>query len=139
MRSRVEKGASFEATEDNDILAEVMDWGRCLSLGLQSQKVFSTIYGFYNEANKKRQELISNKINETLKEDEIGMLIMGEGHHVQFPPDVDIFYVAPPALDDIKRWIRDYEAKARMRTKHRLNLQRKLSKNRRTNRANKWS
>jgi hypothetical protein len=111
VQSRVEKGAVLEATEDNDILSELMDWSRCLSIGLQSQKVFSTIYGFYTEANKKRYEAISRKINATLKENETGILIMAEEHHVQFPSDIRIFYVAPPALDELKRWLRDYEAK----------------------------
>ncbi len=113
IRKRMEKGASFESIEDSEILSELMDWSRCLSLGLQNKEVFSKVYGFYNEANKKRQELISKKINDTLKENETGILVMSEGHHVQFQPDIRIFYIAPPALDEIKRWLRDYEAKAK--------------------------
>lgn len=113
IQKRLEKGAVLEAAEDNDILAELMDWSRCLSLGLQSQKVFSAIYGFYTEVNKKRNENISQKIGESLKENEAGILVMGEGHQVQFPADIRIFYVAPPALDELKRWIRDYEAKSK--------------------------
>jgi hypothetical protein len=109
------RGALLEATEDNDILTELMDWSRCLSLGLQSQKVFSKIYESYNEVHARRNDYISRKIQDTLKENETAMLIMAEGHHVQFPPDVKLFYVAPPALDDLKRWLRDYEAKAKER------------------------
>ena len=113
VRSRIQNGATLEATEDEEILTELMDWSRCLSLGLQSQRVFSAIYGFYTEANKKRHEFISKKLNASLKENETGILIMAEGHHVQFPPDVKIFYIAPPALDEIKRWLRDHQAKAK--------------------------
>ena len=113
LESRMAQGAILEALEDNDILTELMDWSRCLSIGLQNQKVFSAVYGFYTEANNKRNEFIAKKINDTLKENESGILIMGEGHHVQFPPDIRIFYVAPPALDELKRWMTDYEAKAR--------------------------
>ena len=36
---------------------------------------------------------------------------MRENHQVQFPPDVQVFYVAPPALDEIRRWLREREAK----------------------------
>jgi hypothetical protein len=36
---------------------------------------------------------------------------MAEGHHIQFPQDMRIFYVSPPSLDEIKRWLRDYETK----------------------------
>jgi hypothetical protein len=110
--TRMQKGASLELTEDNDILTELMDWSRCLSLGLRNQKVFSTIYAAYTEANKKRYESISKIISEGLKENEVCIVILGENHRVQFPSDAQIFYVAPPALDETKRWLRDYEAKA---------------------------
>jgi hypothetical protein len=111
VRSRMDKGATFLAVENNDILSELMDWSRCLSVGLQSQKVFSRIYEFYNEANKLRNQDITAKLNETLKENETGILIMAEGHSIQFPADIKVFYVAPPSLDGIRRWMRDYEAK----------------------------
>jgi len=29
---------------------------------------------------------------------------------VKFPARVNVFYVAPPALDEIKRWLRNQEA-----------------------------
>jgi hypothetical protein len=111
IRRRVEKGATLEATEDAEILAELMDWSRCLSIGLQSQTVISKIYDFYSQANDKRNEQLARKLNESLKENKTGVLIMGEGHHIQFPSDVRVFYVAPPALDELKRWMRDYEEK----------------------------
>ena len=111
-QSRVDRNAVLEALEDNDLLNEIMDWTRCLSLGLQSQKAFSTIYGFYTEANNRRNESIARKIDETLKENESCIVVMGEGHHVKFPSDINIFYIAPPALDELKRWMRDYQVQA---------------------------
>jgi hypothetical protein len=112
IRQHIEKGSILEATENNDILTELMDWSRCLSSGLQSQKAFSTIYQAYTEASNKRNEYVAKKINETLKEDESGIIFLGEGHHIQFPTDAQVFYIAPPALDDLKRWIRDFESKS---------------------------
>jgi hypothetical protein len=32
---------------------------------------------------------------------------------VKFPADMQVFYVAPPALDEIKRWLREQEEKQR--------------------------
>jgi hypothetical protein len=87
-----------------------MDWGRCLAIGLSSEKAFTTVYNSYLEAQKKRNELISRRIAETLKEDETGILFMREGHQIQFPSDIQIFYVSPPALDELRRWLRDHEA-----------------------------
>ncbi len=113
VKHRIENGATLEATEDTEILAELMDWSRCLAIGLQSQTAASKVYQFYNEATQKRNEHILKRLNEALKENEIGLLIMAEGHHLQFPTDISVFYIAPPALDEIKRWLRDYEAKAK--------------------------
>jgi hypothetical protein len=110
-QARMEKGAQLESIEDEEILEELMDWSRCLSMNLQSQKVVSKIYGFYDEANKKRNESIAKKLDENLKPEESGILFMGENHRVQFPSSIRIIYVSPPALDEIKRWIRNQNNK----------------------------
>jgi hypothetical protein len=103
--------AELEALEDTDILTEFMDWNRCLLIGLQNPHVISKVYDAYAESGKKRSEKIAKKIDETLKQDEIGILLMRENHQVQFPADIQIIYIAPPALDEIKRWLRDSERK----------------------------
>ncbi len=110
-KNRLDKGAQLESVEEGELLTELMDWSRCLAVGLQSQKAFATIYQSYTEISKKRNEHIARQIDETLKADEIGMLFMREGHQVQFPEDIQIFYIAPPALDEIRRWLRDQEVK----------------------------
>ena len=111
VRACLEKKAQLEALEESDILMEFMDWNRCLLIGLQAPRVITTVYQAYIEAGKKRKELIARKIDETLKPDEIGLLLMRENHQVQFPPDIQLFYIAPPALDEIKRWLREREQK----------------------------
>jgi len=110
-KSRVEKGARMEAVEDGGVLTEFMDWSRCLAAGVQSQKVLDTVYQSYVEAGKKRNESISRRLDETLKAGEIGILFMREGHQVQFPAGIEVFYITPPALDEINRWLRDYESR----------------------------
>jgi hypothetical protein len=112
VQSYLEKQAQFEGVEDFDILTEFMDWNRCLILGLQNPKVINKVYESYIEAGKKRNEYIAKKIDESLKADEIGIIFMREGHQVQFPKDIQVFYVAPPALDEIKRWLREHQAEA---------------------------
>jgi hypothetical protein len=111
VESRLSQGTVLDSAEDENILAELMDWSRCLALGLQSHEVYSTIYKSYIEASKKRNESITRKIDQTLKENQSAILIMGESHQVSFPPDIQIFYISPPALDELKRWLRDYEAR----------------------------
>lgn len=110
VRVRLAIGAELLPIESADLLTEFMDWSKCLSVGLQNQKVFDMVWKYYTEAHKKRDEHIAEQISETLKEGEAAVLLMREGHAVQFPQDVQVIYVAPPALDEMKRWLRDREA-----------------------------
>jgi hypothetical protein len=109
VKNSLDKGAVIIPVEDENILLEFMDWSRCLSVGLQHQGVFTKVYQFFLEAQKRRSGHIAKKIDETLKRDEIGLLLMREGHQVQFAPDIEVFYVAPPGLDEIRRWFQKSE------------------------------
>lgn len=103
---KCQSGAVFEATEDKELAEECMDWERSLVMGFISQKVARLVSDFYLEVARKRYEYIARRIDETLKENEVGVLFVREGHRVQFPPDVEVFSVVPPALDEIHRWQR---------------------------------
>ncbi len=100
-------GAVLEATEDKELAEESIDWERCLLMGFMSQKVAKMVSEFYVEALRKRYEHLAQRIGETLKDDEVGMLLIREGHMVQFPGDIEVFSIAPPVLDEIHRWQRD--------------------------------
>ena len=106
-REKCQSGAVFEATEDKELADESMDWERFLLMGFISQKVAEMVSQFYVEALKKRYEHVARRIDETLKADEAGVLFIREGHMVQFPQDIEVFSVAPPALDEIHRWQRE--------------------------------
>ena len=106
-RDKCQNGAVFEATEGKDLAEESMDWERCLLMGFISQKVAKMVSDFYVEALRKRYEHITRKIDETLKGNEVGILIIREGHMLQFPQDIEVFSVSPPELDKIHRWQRD--------------------------------
>jgi len=106
-KNQCANGAIFEAVEERELFEEVMDWQRCLMLGFISDKVASKVSEFYVEATKKRNEFMAKKISETLKDDEAGLLFIREGHSVQFPSDIEVFSIFPPALDEIHRWYRD--------------------------------
>ena len=102
-----QSGAVFEATEDKELADENMDWERFLLMGFISHKVAKIVSEFYVEASRKRYEHVAQRIDETLKANEVGILFIREGHMVQFPSDIEVFSVAPPALDEISRWLRD--------------------------------
>ena len=97
--------ASLEATEDRSLVEENSDWQRCISIGLMSQKVISVALDGYRDTTQKRFEHMGTRIEETLAEGEVGVLFVREDHHIQFPSDIQVFYVAPPGLDALKRWM----------------------------------
>lgn len=110
-RQKCENGATLVAIEDKELAEEYVDWQRCLLIGLISEKANKKVTESFMEASKKRYEHISKTIDKTLEKDTIGILFLQEGHLVQFAKDIEVFSIAPPALDDIHRWFRDNAAK----------------------------
>ena len=49
IEKRLGKGAQIELIEETEMLTELMDWSRCLSVGLQSYKVFNRVYDYFKE------------------------------------------------------------------------------------------
>ncbi len=107
VRGRCEAGAQLEATEDRAMVDEIADWQRCLTMGLVSQKAASTVVQAYMDVTNQRYQYIASRIDETLKEDESAILVISDNHRVQCSGDIQVFYIAPPALNDIRRWIND--------------------------------
>lgn len=112
-KGKCDQGAVFEAMEDKELLEETMDWERCLLLGFMSQRVAGKVFEFYGEASGKRYEFMARRISETLHDKEAGLLFIREGHRLQFPDDIEVFSVFPPALDEIHRWVRDQAREVR--------------------------
>lgn len=101
---------TLEATEDEDAFLEVMDLQRLLSLPVASPKVGQRLQEWFTESTRSRYEHIVRRIDETLGENQVGLLIISERHQVQFPSDIEVFYVSPPALDELRRWLQAYLA-----------------------------
>jgi hypothetical protein len=104
---RTQAGATLEATEEAELANECMDWERFLLFGFLSHSAAEKVSELYHESTSKRYEHIARCIDETLEASEVAVLFIREGHHVQFPQDIEVFMVAPPALDAIHRWLRD--------------------------------
>jgi len=99
--------AELMPVEDRELLNEFIDWNRCLAMGLMSRKVFNQVYRSYTDVKKKREKLIIKKVDQALGQNEVGLLVMREDNKVEFPKDVQVFYIAPPALDEIQRYLRE--------------------------------
>jgi len=106
------RGAELHSTENIELFLEVMDLQRCLVMGLASQKVGEQVATWHRDAQQRRYEAIGTNINDTLKADEVGLLVISQDHQVQFADDIQVFYVAPPALNEIIQWMRDQQIAA---------------------------
>ena len=114
--AKVAAGAELQATEDFEVLLETLDLQRCLMIPMASQSVAARLQEWHAEANRRRYEHIASRIDETLTEDGVGLLLISERHQVQFPPDVEVFYVSPPALDEFRRWLQNWAAQQQRAT-----------------------
>jgi len=114
VKKLMEAGTAVQIIEQTDTLHEFMDWSRCLAVGLQSAAAFETVYQNYVKTQQRRNELLAGRIDQALKENEIGLLLLREGHQIQHAADIQVFYVAPPSLDAIHRHLRErYESRPR--------------------------
>ena len=114
--SKRETGAVMEATEDMEILLETLDLQRCLMIPMASSTVAGRLQEWHAEANRRRYEHIAARIDETLTDDGVGLLLISERHQVQFPSDIEVFYVSPPALDEFRRWLQNWAARQQQAT-----------------------
>ncbi len=105
---KTKSGAVLEPTEDMDILLETLDLQRCMMIPLASTSVASKLQEWHSESNRQRYDHIANQIDSTLGENETGLLMISERHQVQFPTDIEVFYVSPPALDEYRRWLQNW-------------------------------
>jgi hypothetical protein len=103
----IREGAQLDITEDRELLAESTDWQRCMSIGLVSQSVITQATESFQKTTKLRYEAIANNIDKTLQKNETGILFISEGHAIQFPSDIEVFYVTPPSIEDIKNFIQE--------------------------------
>lgn len=110
-KAKIAGGAVIEQFEDESLFYEFLDWQRCLSIRLMSNAVGEKVTSEFLGAMKKRYEHLSKRIDDSLGAGEVGLLFISEDHKLQFPSSIEVFYVAPPALDEIHRWIRDQNEK----------------------------
>lgn len=110
IKAKCDAGANLEATEDISSLVESLDLQRCLMMPLASQTVPAKLQDWLNESAKSRYQHMAARIDQTLGENEVGLLLVNERHQIQFPADIEVFYVAPPALGDFRRWLDNWMA-----------------------------
>ena len=108
VRAMCQSTATMCQLEDGELVAEHSDWQRILAMGPASQKILQASLGGYQETLSARYKGIADRIKDGLDVGDCAVLFIREDHQVQFPTEVQVFYVAPPSLDALKRWLDDY-------------------------------
>ncbi len=108
IRAMCQSTADLHALEEAELVHEHTDWQRILTIGIVSRKVYDTAVEGYQTTLETRYANIAEKISADLSEGQSAALFIREDHHVQFPNDLQVFFVAPRSLDALKRWIESY-------------------------------
>ena len=107
IKKKLGEGSTLIPLENQDILGSYTDWGNCLRV-VFTKEVFSKVLEYYKEAADKRLQHFMSVIDSNLTEAEAGLLVMKDDDRsrLQFPKDIEVFLITPPAYDNIMRWFR---------------------------------
>lgn len=102
IKNLIENGVKPQITENSELVHESMAWlSRILgpdALEVDFQLFLDTI--------KDRDAFIVKRIEETLKEGETALLLIGIEHSFTFPKDIEYIKFRPPMVDEIIKLIR---------------------------------
>ena len=107
MTKKQQEDAEVLAIEREDLLGPFFDWRNCLAV-VGTEEVASKVLEFYRESFDRRLKFMLNAIDTGLGSGEAGLLVISDEQRLklQFPPDIEVFLVTPPAYDDILKWMR---------------------------------
>ena len=106
IQSRTSSGAVLESYEDQELFEQMVDFGRCLQIGLISKSVSDMIVTKYQEVAEQRLNYQKKIVDEVVLENE-ALLLLGSNTQNTLPSDFEKFFISPPELDEISRWIKD--------------------------------
>jgi hypothetical protein len=101
VKKLVDAGASFEVTEVALLVAESENWQKMLT----SEQSNQTVLEMFEDTMKERDSYVSKRVNETLQDDECGVLFMDPSRTVNLNEKIKViimFRFNP--LDYLKSW-----------------------------------
>jgi len=104
LRERVSAGTVFEMFEDTNLFGKVVDWGRCLHIGLINGEVADEIQTKYDEASEKRRAHLQRRLEEGILESE-SALVFGDDQNIKLPEGTEKILISPPERDELERWV----------------------------------
>ncbi|MEW6601094.1 MAG: hypothetical protein AB1499_08995 [Nitrospirota bacterium] len=108
VKEKTDAGAELLPLESREIFGTYIDWYNCLSV-IRTQKVHETIHKFLDDTIRERFEHIKSVLNEHIGDKEAALLVMRDEdrEHLMLPDDIELFFVTPPAYDDLQQFIRN--------------------------------
>lgn len=108
VEKKIDAGAKFIPLEDEEIFGAYIDWNNSLML-VRSEGVYKTVHNYLKKTAKDRLKHMSSVLTKNISKGEAGLLIMREEERQQLdlPHDIEVFFVMPPAYDDLIHFIND--------------------------------
>ncbi len=108
VQNKIDAGAEFLPLESKEIFGAYIDWYNCLTF-VRTERVHETIHKFLYETIRERFKHIKSVLKDNIADGEAALLIMRDEDRefLDLPEDIELFFVTPPAYDDLLRFIRD--------------------------------
>lgn len=108
VKSKMEAGGEFLPLESKEIFSNYIDWYNCLAVA-RAPRVHEAIHAFLDETIKERFEYIKTVLKDNIADGEAALLIMRDEdrNYLQVPDDIEMFFVTPPAYEDLLTFVRD--------------------------------
>jgi hypothetical protein len=108
VKKLVENGATFEATEDRMLVAESTSWGEAI----KNNPLDTVSLEMYQETNRERNNYVSRRIAESLRDEETGVLFMKPGRTINLNTNIKIIKVCRfDPSDYLRSWEVQLKAK----------------------------
>jgi len=128
LQDRVSSGAQFEEFENLEILQKVIDWSKCLNVGLSNRSVAEKISEELKKESESRINYINKSIDENLKDGESCIIFSGN-QEIELPEGVEKFIISPPELDMVAQWVKNAQAAMEAQMKEQFEAQQKAAQN----------
>lgn len=128
LQERINSGAEFEEFENLDILQKVIDWSKCLNVGLSNRSVAEKISEELKKESESRIDFINSSLDNNLKEGESCIIFTGN-QEINLPEGVEKFIISPPELDTVAQWVKNAQAAMEAQMKEQFEAQQKAAQN----------
>ncbi len=128
LQQRISSGAEFEEFENLEILQKVIDWSKCLNVGLSNRNVAEKISEELKKESEARIDFISKSIDGNLKDGESCIIFTGN-QEIDLPDDVEKFIISPPELDTVAQWVKNAQAAMEAQMKQQFEAQQQAPQN----------